>query len=142
MHSQSGKSDVLIRAAIAARRVRDHELEKELQDPSMVELFKTILDHVFLLPLMELKLNQCTSFQGCQILTQQNLAQPFCFSSMTPRLFGKTFISLELTAIGENEFRQAFQELPYGRHLAYFEQTLSAYSCVDHWTCRGLMPLL
>ena len=64
MHSQNGKPDVLISAAIAARRARDRELENALQNPSMVELFKAILDHAFLLPLMELKLNQCTSFQG------------------------------------------------------------------------------
>ncbi len=134
MDIKSGKSGVLISAAFAARRARDRELENDLQDPSLVELFKTILDHAFLLPLMELKLNQCTSFQGGQILAQQNLAQPFCFSSMTPLLFGNTFISLELTKIGENEFREAFRELPYGRHLAYFEGTLSAYSCIDFGT--------
>ena len=134
MHSQNGKPDVLISAAIAARRARDRELENALQNPSMVELFKAILDHAFLLPLMELKLNQCTSFQGGQILAQQNLAQPFCFSSVAPLLFGKTFISLEVTVIGENEFREAFQELPYGRYLAYFEETLSAYSCIDFGT--------
>ena len=134
MHGQSGKSDVLISAAIAARRARDRELENDLQDPSMVELFKTVLDHAFLLPLMELKLNQCTSFQGGQILAQQNLARPFCFSSVTPLIFGETFISLELTTIGENEFREAFRELPYGRHLAYFENALSAYACIDFGT--------
>ena len=134
MHNQSGKNDVLISAAIAARRARDRELENALINPSMVELFKTVLDHAFLLPLMELKLNQCTSFQGGQILTQQNLAQPFCFSSATPLLFGKTFISLEVTTIGENEFREASQELPYGRHLAYFERALSTYSCIDFGT--------
>ena len=134
MHSQNGKTDVLISAAIAARRARDRELENALQDPSMVELFKTILNHAFLLPLMELKLNHCTSFQGGQILAQQNLAQPFCFSSVAPLLFGKTFISLEVTVIGENEFREAFRELPNGRYLAYFEKTLSAYSCIDFGT--------
>lgn len=134
MHSVSGKCDVLINAAVAARRARDRELKKVLKDPSMLKLFKTVLDHAFLLPLMELKLNQCTSFQGCQILTVQNLAQPYCFSSTTPLFFGTTFISLELTAIGENEFRHAFQELPYGRHLAYFEETLAAYSCIDFGT--------
>ncbi|MFT6676486.1 MAG: hypothetical protein ACJAVM_002690, partial [Sulfitobacter sp.] len=91
MHSQGGKNDVLIRAALAARHARDHELEKRLLDPSLVELFNAILDHAFLLPLMELKLNHCTSFQGGQILAQQNLAHPYCFSSVTPRFFGKTF---------------------------------------------------
>lgn len=134
MHCQNGTSGVLISAALAARRARDHELEKEIQDPCMVQFFKTILDHAFLLPLMELKLNQCTSFQGCQILTQQNLAQPYCFGSVAPLFFGEKFISLELTPIGENEFEQAFLELPYGRHLAYFGELLSAYSCVDYGT--------
>jgi hypothetical protein len=134
MHGHSGNKDLLINAALAARRARDHELENGLHDPSMVELFKTVLDHAFLLPLMELKLNQSTSFQGGQILAQQNLAQPFCFSSLTPQFFGRTFIALELTQIGENEFRHAFQELPYGRHLAYFEASLSEYSCVDFGT--------
>tara|TARA_R110002124_G_scaffold165658_1_gene333038 strand:+ start:667 stop:906 length:240 start_codon:yes stop_codon:yes gene_type:complete len=74
MYSKSGKSDVLISATLAARHARDHELEKRLIDPSLVELFNAILDHAFLLPLMELKLNHCTSFQGGQILTHQNLA--------------------------------------------------------------------
>ena len=134
MHSQSGKNDVLINASIAARRARDQELEKGLKDQSLVELFNAILDHAFLLPLMELKLNQCTSFQGGQILTLQNLAQPYCFSSTAPLIFGKTFIALELTEIGENEFRHAFEHLPNGRHLAYFEETLSSYSCVDTGT--------
>ncbi len=134
MHSQVGKNDVLISAALAARHARDHELERRLLDPSLVELFNAILDHAFLLPLMELKLNQCTSFQGGQILAQQNLAHPYCFSSVTPRIFGKTFIALELTEVGENEFRHAFDELPNGRHLAYFEETLSSYSCVDFGT--------
>ncbi len=134
MDIQSGKSGVLISAAIAGRRARDRELENDLQDPSMVELFKSILDHAFLLPLMELKLNRCTSFQGGQILAEQNLAQYFCFSSVTPMLFGDTFISLEVTKIGENEFREAFRELPYGRHLAYFENALSAYACIDFGT--------
>jgi len=99
MHSQSGKNDVLINASIAARRARDQELEKGLKDQSLVELFNAILDHAFLLPLMELKLNKCTSFQGGQILTLQNLALPYCFSSTTPLIFGKTFIALELTEI-------------------------------------------
>lgn len=134
MHSQSGKNDVLINASIAARRARDHELEKGLKDQSLVDLFNAILDHAFLLPLMELKLNQCTSFQGGQILTLQNLAQPYCFSSRAPHIFGETFIALELTEIGENEFRHAFEHLPNGRHLAYFEETLSSYSCVDAGT--------
>jgi hypothetical protein len=134
MHSHSGKNDVLINASIAARRARDQELEKGLKDQSLIELFNAILDHAFLLPLMELKLNQCTSFQGGQILTLQNLAQPYCFSSTKPLIFGKTFIALELTEIGENEFRHAFEHVPNGRHLAYFEDTLSSYSCVDAGT--------
>lgn len=134
MHSQSRKNDVLINACIAARRARDYELEKGLQDPSLVELFNAVLDHNFLLPLMELKLNYCTSFQGGQILTQQDLAQLSCFSSTKPLFFGKTFIVLELTKIGENEFKYAFEDLPNGRHLSYFEETLSSYSCVDPGT--------
>jgi len=115
---------------------------KRLLDSSLVKLFNAILDHAFLLPLMELKLNHCTSFQGGQILAQQNLAHPYCFSSVTPRFFGKTFIALELTEVGENEFRHAFEELPSGRHLAHFASGVvaragSAVSCPSSHVSRS-----
>ncbi|WP_415182192.1 hypothetical protein [Phaeovulum sp.] len=97
----------------------------------MLDFFKTVLDHAFLLPLMELELNQCTSNQGGQILSHQGLARPSCFSSEAPLFFGKSFISLELTSTGENEFRQIFHELPHGHYSGHFGNALSAYSCID-----------
>ena len=128
------KNDVLITAALAARQARDRELEKALKNHSMVKLYKAVLDHAFLLPLMELKVNHCTSFRGGQILAQRNLAQPYSFSSETPLYFGKNLISLEITPIGEREFKEAFLELPDGELLTFFSQALSAYSCIDSGT--------
>ncbi|KKK84421.1 hypothetical protein LCGC14_2783520, partial [marine sediment metagenome] len=132
--SQSGKNDVLITAALAARQARDRALEEALKNHSMVALYKAVLDHVFLLPLMEMKVNHCTSFRGGQILTQQNLAQPYSFSSEIPLYFGRNLISLEITPIGETEFKEAFHELPDGELLTFFSQALSAYSCIDSGT--------
>ncbi|WP_167648813.1 hypothetical protein [Mameliella alba] len=73
---------------------------------------QTLLDELFLLELMELKLNGFTSTSGGHVLIQQGLALPWLHVSHGGLLDGRSFLALELTVAGHHEFDERMAGLP------------------------------
>lgn len=126
------KPDAIAKALQAARRARDAEFLRILDDRGDAQAFVRLVDHPYVLPLAELVTNKCTSLIGARVLIENLLATTSEISLEQPLFFGVRVEVLEPTNVSGSELAACLSELCTPQQASVFLEAVGQYRCIDY----------
>lgn len=122
---------VIVRASLVARHARDRELSDRLSGPAEEAFFTRVLDHPYLLSLIELRLNGCTSLKGARALVERGMVDVIPFETDVQRFRGGELECLHINWVGNIELDQGVDSIEGSKYANSLYQAVTGYVCID-----------
>ncbi|SHL78935.1 hypothetical protein SAMN05444398_105268 [Roseovarius pacificus] len=124
-------NDMLLRADLLAHEARQAVLCEFITDSVGRRMVQRLLDNPTFRPLLELKLNGCTTYRGARLLAAEELVKLETFKVRPSPFRGEKFEALTITSLGEIFVSEEIDGLEENRWLSILHRSILAYSCID-----------
>lgn len=124
-------NEMLMRADLLAHEARQAVLCEFITDTVGRRLIQRLLDNPTLRPLLELKLNGCTTYRAARLLAAENLGKIEKFKARPVPFRGRECEAIDVTQIGEILIAEELDGLEENRWLSILQRSILAYSCID-----------
>lgn len=129
---QTGETnEMLMRADLLAHEARQAVLREFITESVGRRLIQRLLDDPTFRPLLELKLNGCTTYRGARLLAPENLVKVENFKARPAQFRGKECEAIDITQVGEILIAEELDGLEENRWLSILQRSILAYSCID-----------
>lgn len=126
--------EMLIRADRSAHEAKQAVLREFITDEVGRRLIERLLDSPSVRPLLELKLNGCTSHRAARHLAVEELVTIVEFKVRPAPFRGRVCEAIEISPLGEIFLAEEQEGLEDNRWMSILQRSIVAYSCVDDGT--------
>ena len=129
---RTGKTnEMLLRADILAHQAKQSVIEEFVTDMVGRRLINRLLDNPPLRPLLEIKLNGCTTYRATKLLVAEEFVKIEKFKARMSPFRGRECEAIEITTLGEMTIFEEQEGVENNKYISILHQAILAYSCID-----------
>jgi hypothetical protein len=126
--------EMLIRTDRSVHEAKQAVLREFITDAVGQRLIRRLLDSPAVRPLMELKLNGCTSYRAARYLAAEELVRIEEFKARPAPFRKRECEAIEISSLGEVLLAEEQEGLDENRWMSILRSSIVAYSCIDDGT--------
>ncbi|WP_370311717.1 hypothetical protein [Sagittula sp.] len=123
--------EMLLRADQSAYEAKQAVLREFITDNVGRRLIQRLLDNPSIRPLLELKLNGCTSYRSARLLAAEELVKIEEFKARPAPFRGRKCEAVEISQLGEILLAEEQEGLEENTWMSILQRSIVAYSCID-----------
>ena len=123
--------EMLLRADLSAHEAKQKVLREYITDNVGRRLIQRLLDNPSVRPLLEVKLNGCTSYRAARLLAAEELVKTVEFKARPAPFRGRRCEAIEISHLGEIFLSEEQEGLEENTWMSILPYSIVAYSCID-----------
>lgn len=124
-------NEMLLRADRSAHEAKQAVLREFITDDVGRRLIQRLLDNPLIRPLLELKLNGCTTYRAARLLAAEELVKTEEFKVRPAPFRGRKCEAIEISQLGEIMLLEEREGLEENRWMLILQRSILGYSCID-----------